>query len=163
MITRIFLLILTILYLPSYVQGVEIPGLLEMLAEHPGKEAVYIDIYDSTSLDYSDKVYVYRRSFRSYAMVLRQGAEGVATLATPVISQADDIVINAFTITPEAETLNIPSSEMTLLELPGNKERYALTFPDARAGAVFVFEWHIYSLEPVFSDSITQTLHSLKG
>jgi len=127
------------------------PSLLEMLAEFPGQEAVYLSINDSTAVDYQDQVYIYRRFFESQTMVLRQGSEGISTVATPVIERDDKIEITAFTITPESDTIYVLENERTKLDLHGNKSRYVLSFPDARAGAVHVFRWVLESYDPVFS------------
>ncbi len=127
------------------------PSLLDMLALYPGQEAAYIKIIDSTGVNFQEGVYVYSRYFRSEAMVLRQGGGGVASAASPVITDSDKIEIESYTITPEGDTINIPEDEISTLELYGRKKRYMVSFPDARAGAVFVFEWRIWSTEPVFS------------
>jgi len=127
------------------------PSLLDMLASYPGQEAVYINIIDSTGVSFQEGVYVYSRYFRSEAMVLRQGGGGVANAATPVITDSDKIEIEAYTISPEGDTISIPEGEISTLELYGRKKRHMVSFPDARAGAVFVFEWRIWSTEPVFS------------
>ncbi|MCP4581834.1 MAG: DUF3857 domain-containing protein [candidate division Zixibacteria bacterium] len=145
-------LVLIVVLLPTiYVSAQDAPGLLEMLALHPGREAAYINIYDSTGVNFQEGVYIYSRFFRSEAMVLRKGGGGVASAASPVITDEDNISINAYTITPEGDTITVPSDEMTALELYGNKKRHMISFPDARAGAIFVFEWRLNSTEPVFS------------
>jgi len=127
------------------------PSLLDMLALYPGQEAVYIKIIDSTGVNFQEGVYVYSRYFRSEAMVLRQGGGGVANAASPVITDSDKIEIVSYTISPEGDTIYIPEDEISMLELYGLKKRYMVSFPDARAGAIFVFEWRIWSTEPVFS------------
>jgi len=140
-----------VLLLPSVTISQNIPSLLEMLAMHSGQEAVYINISDSTAVDFQEGVYVYNRFFHSEAMVLRKGASGISTAATPVVSIDDEIEVNAYTISPEGDTIILSADEMTHLELYGDKQRYIMSFPDARAGAVFVLDWNIQSIEPVFS------------
>lgn len=129
----------------------ESPDFLEMLARYPGEEAVYLNIADSTGVNFQEGVYLYNRLFRSEAMVLRKGSGGIASAASPVISENDRIEITAFTITPEGDTLIIPDEEITTVELYGNKRRSLVSFPDSRAGAKFIFQWRLRSIEPVFS------------
>lgn len=144
-------LYLTLILFPAAISGQTLPGLVEMLARYPDQEEAYVSLSDSTAVDFQNGVFVYRRYFRSAAMVLRKGGGGVETAATPAVSKSDTIDVSAFTITPESDTIKIPPEEMTLLNLYGNKQRYVLTFPDARAGAVLVLEWKLRSAEPVFS------------
>jgi len=141
----------TVLLLSDIAISQNEPTLLEMLAKHSGREAVYLEINDSTAVDFENGVYIYNRFFHSRAMVLRKGGEGVSTASTPVLSGDDSIEINAFTITPEGDTIKIKDDEITFLELYGERQRYVMTFPDARAGAILVLEWKIKSTEPVFS------------
>lgn len=149
--SRCLLKVIIILSLPAAVYCKTIPSLLEMLALYPDQEAVYLDIEDSTAVNFKDNVYVYDRFFHSEAMVLRKGGGGVSSAASPVISERDKIEINAFTISSEGDTITIPSEEMTVLMLYGNKKRYIVSFPDDRAGAIFVLDWKLQSTEPVFS------------
>jgi len=151
MLFRILFSFIFILLLPTIIISQNIPGLLEMLAMHSGQEAVYINISDSTAVDFREGVYVYDRFFHSEAMVLRKGESGISTAATPVVSIDDEIEVNAYTISPEGDTIILSADEMTHLELYGDKQRYIMLFPDARAGALFVLEWNIQSTEPVFS------------
>jgi len=145
-------LILIILLISAiHLSAQDTPDLLAMLALHPGQEAVYTNIYDSTGVNFQNGVYIYNRFFRSEAMVLRKGGGGVSSAASPVITDDDNISINAYTVTPDGDTIAIPSDEMIELELYGNNKRYMISFPDARAGAIFVFEWRLNSTEPVFS------------
>ena len=125
--------------------------LVEMLATYPGQDAVYMSIYDSTGVNFQEGVYIYTRKFKSEAMVLRKGAEGISSTASPVITDDDDIEMKAYTITPENDTIPVLDDEITTLELYGKKKRLMVSFPDARAGAIFVFQWRLQSTEPVFS------------
>jgi hypothetical protein len=127
------------------------PGLIEMLALYPDQDAVYLRIGDSTAVSYINQKYHYSRYFHSAAMALRKGGGGTASAASPVLAETDDIKINAFTITSEGETLLVGQNEIAKLELFGNKKRYVVTFPDTRAGSIFIFEWKLESNEPVFS------------
>ena len=131
--------------------GQEIPSLMEMLALYPGRDAVYLGITDSTAINYENGAYVYSRQFRSQAMVLRKGGGGIAEAASPVITSDDKIELKAFTISPEGDTSAVLPEEVAKLELHARKVRYMISFPDARAGAVFTLEWRIDSGEPVFS------------
>lgn len=142
---------IVILSLPAAVYCQTMPDLLKMLVLYPEQDAVYIDIKDSTAVNFLENVYVYNRFFHSEAMVLRKGGSGVSSAASPVISKRDKIEVSAFTISPEGDTITIPAEEMTVLQLHGNKKRYMVSFPDDRAGAVFVLNWSIQSTEPVFS------------
>ena len=151
MIRPILFSLIIVLLLPLTVFCENIPSLLEMLALYPGREAVYINISDSAAVDYQEGVYIYSRFFRSAAMALRKGGGGVSTAATPVVSGDDKIEINAYTITPEYDTITVPAEEIISIELYGNKQRYVISFPDARAGSVFILEWNIQSTEPIFS------------
>lgn len=151
MIAKIFTAILLTFLVSLPCRAQENSGLLEMMASYPGQEAVYLDIYDSTGVNFQEGVYIYSRLFHSEAMVLRKGGGGISSAAGPVITDDDHITIKAFTITPEGDTLLIPAEEITALELYGKKKRLMVSFPDARAGAVFVFEWRLRSTEPVFS------------
>lgn len=142
---------IVILSLPATVYCKTIPSLLEMLALYPDQEAVYLDINDSTAVSFKDNMYVYDRFFHSEAMVLRKGGGGITSAASPVISRQDKIEINAFTVSSERDTIDIPTEEITVLTLYGNKRRYIVSFPDDRAGAIFVLDWKLQSTEPVFS------------
>jgi hypothetical protein len=128
-----------------------IPELVEMLALYPDQEAVYLNIIDSTAVSFENPAYEYQRYFRSMAMVLRKGGGGIASAASPVIPEDDKIDLKAFTLTPEKDTLNIAPDEIVELELYGGKRRYVVSFPDARAGSIFVFAWKLQSKEPIFS------------
>ncbi len=127
------------------------PLLLGTLATYPGQEAVYLNITDSTGVNFQEGVYIYNRFFKSEAIVLRKGGGGIASAATPIISDKDKIEVTAYTITPENDTIRVADDEITTLELFGDKKRYLVSFPDARAGAIFVMQWRIVSIEPVFS------------
>ena len=142
---------IVILFWSTVVYSQTLPTLLEMLALYPEQDAIYIDIKDSTAVNFKDNVYVYNRFFHSEAMVLRKGGGGISSSASPVLSERDKIEVSAFTITPEGDTITVPEEEITALQLHGNKRRYVVSFPDDRAGAVFVFDWSIQSAEPVFS------------
>ena len=140
-----------LILVPLLVSAQEPSNLVEMLALYPGQEAVYTDIYDSTGVSFQDGVYLYNRFFKSKAMVLRKGGGGIGSAAGPIITDDDEMDIVAYTITPEGDTIYIPREEITSIELYGKKKRYIVSFPDARAGAIFVFQWRIRSVEPVFS------------
>ena len=127
------------------------PALLDMLALYSDQEAVYVSISDSTAVSFEKSQYLYDRQFRSEAMVLRKGGGGVANAATPVISLGDSIIIKAFTIDPQGETAFVKDDEINLISLYGGKKRYSAGFADTRAGAIFVFQWHLFSREPIFS------------
>ncbi len=129
----------------------QIQGLVEMLAIYPDQEAVYLDLYDSTAVSFDGGGFKYSRHFRSLAMALRRGGGVAANATTPVIPYSDPISATAFTITPEGDTSAVPDSEMAMIDIQGNRRRIAVTFPDSRAGAVFVFEWVLESSEPAFS------------
>lgn len=133
------------------IQADNAPGLIDMLAQYPDQEAVYLNICDSTAVSFYNPVYEYNRYFHSAAMVLRKGGGGVASAASPVIPETDKIDITAYTITPQGETLNINPDEIAEIELYGNRRRFIVTFPDTRAGSIFVFEWRLESREPIFS------------
>jgi|GEM_PF-1473918 len=128
-----------------------IPGLVEMLAIYPDQEAVYLDLSDSTAVSFDGGGFRYSRHFRSLAMALRRGGGVAASATTPVVSNSDPITATAFTISPEGDTLVIADTEMAIIEIQGNRRRIGVTFPDSRAGAVFVFEWVLESSEPAFS------------
>lgn len=128
-----------------------IPSLIEMLALYPDQEAVYLNISDSTAVSYYSPFYQYNRYFRSVAMVLRKGGGGIANAASPVIPRSDHITIDAYTITPQGETVRVKQDEIAELELYGNKRRFVVTFPDTRAGSVLTFQWQLESDEPIFS------------
>ena len=148
-----FLLEVLIIILLSYPTAdcQNLPTLLEMLALHSGQDAVYLSINDSTAVDFQSGIYIYKRLFRSAARVLRKGGGGISTAATPAVSSDDKVEINAYTISPEGDTINISSEEITYIELYGSKQRFIISYPDARAGAVLILEWSIESTEPVFS------------
>jgi len=148
---RIFLSLIIILLQSPAIISQSLPSLLKMLALYPGKEAVYLSINDSTAVDFQKDIYIYKRFFRSLAMVLRKGEGGISTAATPAVSNDDKIEVSAYTISPEGDTINISYEEMTFVELYGGKQRYIISYPDARAGALFILEWTIESTEPVFS------------
>jgi len=148
---KIFLNFIGVLLLALPAAGDRIPGLVEMLASHPDQDAVYLGIIDSTAVNYENPRYVYNRYFYSSAMVLRKGGNGISDAASPVISNDDKIDLKAYTIAPEGDTITIKPDEITELQLYGGKRRLVVSFPDARAGAVFVFRWQLQSSEPIFS------------
>jgi hypothetical protein len=151
LIRRILLIMSIAAFLPVAAYAQERPSLVEMLALYPGQEAVYTNISDSTGVSFQNGVYLYNRYFKSEAMVLRRGGGGISSAAGPIVTAGDDIDISAYTISPDGDTIVIPDEEIAVLDLYGKKRRYAVSFPDARAGAIFVFQWRLRSMEPVFS------------
>ena len=92
MIRRLSLSLLVMIGLIMPSKGQESPVFLEMLAAYPGQEAVYTSIIDSTGVNFQEGVYIYNRYFKSEAIVLRKGGGGVASAATPIVSDKDRII-----------------------------------------------------------------------
>jgi hypothetical protein len=104
----------------------------------------YRMIYDSTSIWPDGRGgYDYSRKFISEAILDEEGRSVLSRPATPILSKNDKININAFTLLPSGETLQVEPADMVTRDLSGDRRWIFVNFRQAEPGAVVHMEWSL--------------------